>query len=86
MTRLSVGLALIKAWFFAKFFLVQMSSLVSALRIFQRMAEEPPQEFKPDRKCKGPKSKAAKKKVRKNLTLDLSKVEGTKQVHFDEMC
>ena len=51
------------------------------------MAEEnpEPQEFKPDRKRKGPKSKAAKKKVRKNLTFNLCKLEGTKQIRFDEI-
>ena len=58
-----------------------MSSLVSAIRTFQRMAEEPPQEFKPGRKCKGPRSEAAKK----NLMLDSPKLEGTKQVPFDEI-
>ena len=67
-----------------------MSSVASALRIFQRMAEEKtvtlPEatvELKQDRKRKAPKKVSEASKKRKNLTLELPKPEGT--VRFDEI-
>ena len=88
---LSVGKSYLKAGSLQSLS-VQMSSLVSALRIIQRMAEEQPvtlPEATVDlgedkkRKRKAPKKVSEAVKKRKNLTLELPKPEGT--VRFDEI-